>query len=174
MSPERAKTVVGQLMSDALFSGWGVRTLSTDDAGSTRSATTAGPCGPTTIRSSPSAWRGTGSATRRTASRWRLLQAASFSRHRLPEAFSGYPRSVGRFPVPYPTACSPQAWATGAPLLLVRAMLGLEMRDGKLTVDPDLPDEIGSITITGVPAVGHLWDVHAEGRTGRVEAHVSA
>ena len=102
-----------------------------------------------------------------------LVQAASFSRHRLPEAFSGYPRSVGRFPVPYPTACSPQAWATGAPLLLVRAMLGLEIRDGKLTVDPDIPDEIGSITITGVPAAGSLWDVHAEGRTGRVEAHVS-
>ena len=45
-----------------------------------------------------------------------LLDAATFSAHRLPEAFSGYDRSIGRFPVPYPTACSPQAWATGAPL----------------------------------------------------------
>ena len=46
--------------------------------------------------------------------------------YRLPEAFSGYARSVSRFPVPYPTACSPQAWATAAPLGFLRAMLGLD------------------------------------------------
>ena len=39
---------------------------------------------------------------------------------------AGTPRSVSRFPVPYPTACSPQAWSTAAPLLFLRAMLGLE------------------------------------------------
>ncbi len=174
VSPERATTIVGQLMSDALYSGWGVRTLSTDDAGFNPIGYHRGTVWPhdnSIIAHGLTRYGFRDEANRIAMS---LLQAASFSRHRLPEAFSGYPRSVGRFPVPYPTACSPQAWATGAPLLLVRAMLGLEVRDGKMTVDPDVPDEIGSITITGVPAFGKRWDIHAKGKVGRVEAHTSA
>ena len=54
-----------------------------------------------------------------------LLEAAEFFRYRLPEAFAGYRRTRTLFPVEYPTACSPQAWASGAPLLLVTTMLGL-------------------------------------------------
>ena len=114
------------------------------------------------------AWPGTASATRRTGSRMALLDAAAFSSYRLPEAFSGYPRSLARFPVPYPTACSPQAWATGTPLLLLRAMLGLEARDGQVTLDPSLPDEIGRVLISGLRAFGTHWDVEANGRSGHV------
>ncbi len=171
VTPERAATITGQLMSDALYSGWGVRTLSTDDAGYNPIGYHRGTVWPhdnSLIAQGLARYGFRDEANRIALS---LLHAASFSRHRLPEAFSGYARSVGRFPVPYPTACSPQAWATGAPLLLVRAMLGLEARDGRLTVDPDLPDAIGSITITGIPAFGQRWDVHATGREGRVEAH---
>ncbi len=58
---------------------------------------------------------------------------------RLPEAFGGYPRSLTRYPVEYPTACSPQAWSTGAPLLLLRTALGLEPSGDNLIVDPALP-----------------------------------
>jgi len=39
-----------------------------------------------------------------------------FDGGRLPEAFGGYERSVTKYPVQYPTVCSPQAWSTGAPL----------------------------------------------------------
>ena len=55
-----------------------------------------------------------------------ILDAAEFFDGRLPEAFGGYERSVTKYPVQYPTACSPQAWSTGTPLLLLRTMLGLE------------------------------------------------
>jgi glycogen debranching enzyme len=55
-----------------------------------------------------------------------ILEAAEFFDGRLPEAFGGYPRSMTKYPVQYPTACSPQAWSTGAPLLLLATMLGLE------------------------------------------------
>ena len=44
-----------------------------------------------------------------------------------------------KYPVQYPTACSPQAWSTGAPLLLLRTMLGLEPIGDHLVVDPALP-----------------------------------
>ena len=54
-----------------------------------------------------------------------LLDAADAFDGRLPELFCGFPRSRFNRPVPYPTACAPQAWASAAPLLLVRSFLGL-------------------------------------------------
>jgi glycogen debranching enzyme len=165
---ERAAVIARQLMSDALFSGWGVRTLSTDDAGFNPIGYHRGTVWPhdnSIIASGLARYGFRDEANRISVA---LLQAAGYSAYRLPEAFSGYPRSVGRFPVPYPTACSPQAWATGAPLLLVRAMLGLEARDGRLTVDPDLPPEVGTVSIKGIPAFGTGWDIEAAGRDGEV------
>jgi glycogen debranching enzyme len=79
-----------------------------------------------------------------------MLQAARYFKHRLPEAFAGYPRERTRFPVEYPTACSPQAWATGAPLLFLRTMLGLEPRGNRLTVDACLPPEMEWLEVRGL------------------------
>jgi glycogen debranching enzyme len=98
-----------------------------------------------------------------------LLDAASFSEFRLPEAFAGYERDTGRFPVPYPTACSPQAWATGAPLLFVKTMLGLEVQGGKVSIDPMVPEELGEIFIHGTHCLGGHHDVRAKGSTGEVQ-----
>jgi glycogen debranching enzyme len=86
-----------------------------------------------------------------------ILEAAIFFQYRLPEAFAGYPRQVTQFPVEYPTACSPQAWASGAPLLLIRTLLGLES-DGKyLIVDPAIPMPIERLELLDVPGVwGHM------------------
>ena len=168
VSQERAAIVARQLMSDSLFSGWGVRTLSTDDAGFNPIGYHRGTVWPhdnSIVAHGLARYGFRGEANRIALA---MLEAASYSSYRLPEAFSGYPKSLGRFPVPYPTACSPQAWATGAPLLLLRAMLGLEARDGQVTVDPTLPEEIGRVLITGLPAFGTHWDVEANGRGGHV------
>src|SRR5204863_2263026 len=93
---------------------------------------------------------------------------AAFTNHRLPEAFAGFERWVSRFPVPYPTACSPQAWATAAPFVFVQAMLGLEGRDGELRLDPCVPQEIGRICIRRLHALDAEWEVEAEGSEGEV------
>jgi hypothetical protein len=77
-----------------------------------------------------------------------MLEAAEFFRHRLPEVFAGYRRQDTLFPVEYPTACSPQAWASGAPLLLVTTLLGLE--PGYAT-SPHRPPGIGRIELDGRP-----------------------
>jgi glycogen debranching enzyme len=95
-----------------------------------------------------------------------MFEAATYTGYRLPEAFSGYSRSVSRFPVPYPTACSPQAWSTGAPLVFIRAMLGLDVRDGSLVIDPVVPSEVGRVAVHGISAFGSAWDVEAVGRSG--------
>jgi hypothetical protein len=63
------------------------------------------------------------------------------------------------YPVEYPTSCSPQAWATGAPLLLLRVLLGLEPVGNRLLVDPALPEMVGWLTLLDIP-----------GRWGRMDA----
>jgi glycogen debranching enzyme len=164
----RAAVVAGQLMSDALYSGWGVRTLSTSDSGFNPIGYHTGTVWPhdNSLIAYGLARYGFRIEANRIA--MALLEAAAFSDYRLPEAFSGYDRRIGRFPIPYPTACSPQAWATGTPLLLLRAMLGLEAREGQVTLDPHLPDEIGRVYIQGLRAFGTRWDVEAVGTNGYV------
>ena len=83
-----------------------------------------------------------------------ILDAAEFFDGRLPEAFGGYERGLTKYPVQYPTACSPQAWSTGAPLLLLRTMLGLEPVGDHLGVDPALPKEIGQLALLDIPGGG--------------------
>ena len=168
VTEERAAKVAHQLMSDALFSGWGVRTLSSDDQGFNPIGYHLGTVWPhdNSLIALGLARYGFRDEANRIA--LALLDAASYSAYRLPEAFSGYDRAVSRFPIPYPTACSPQAWATGAPLLLVRTLLGLDARGGQLILDPHVPEEIGRIRVSGAHAFGHRWDLEAIGSNGHV------
>jgi glycogen debranching enzyme len=155
-------------MSDALFSGWGVRTLSTHDHGYNPIGYHAGTVWPhdNAIVALGLAQAGFRDEANRVA--LAQLEAASFTGFRLPEVFAGFERTISRFPVPYPTACSPQAWATGAPFLFIQAMLGLGASDGMLQLDPSVPDEIGRIVIRRLHAFGAEWDVEASGGEGEV------
>ena len=134
----------------------------------TRSATTSAPSGRSTTPSSPGGFAGT--ASRKKPRRFRgILEAAEFFDGRLPEAFGGYPRAMTKYPVQYPTACSPQAWSTGAPLLLLRTMLGLEPVGNNLVVDAALPKRIGRLELLDIPG---RWDkIDAFGR-GRVDTRL--
>ncbi|MDH6461889.1 glycogen debranching enzyme [Micromonospora sp. A200] len=81
---------------------------------------------------------------------------------------SGFDRERLLFAVPYPTACSPQAWAAGAPLALVRGDVDLQPVDGRLSVNPDIPPEIGRIAGERIRAFGQCWEFEAVGRSGYV------
>jgi len=67
------------------------------------------------------------------------------------EVFVGYDRKSTPVPVPYPSACSPQAWAAGTPLLFLRLLLGLEPDGDSLRVDPAVPAEIGHLALRAIP-----------------------
>jgi len=164
----RAQLVAEHLLSDSLFSGWGVRTLSTEDRGYNPIGYHAG-----TVWPHDNALVALGLARagfRDEANRIALaqLEAAAFTGFRLPEVFAGFERRISRFPVPYPTACSPQAWATGAPFLFVQVMLGLQTHEGVPRLDPHVPDEIGGITLRRLHAFGAEWDVEAAGAEGEI------
>jgi glycogen debranching enzyme len=165
---DRARIIAGHLMSDAMFSGWGVRTLSTDDRGYNPIGYHCGTVWPhdNAIIAAGLARYGFRDEANRIV--MAQIEAASFSNFRLPETFAGFERSLSRFPVPYPSACSPQAWATGAPFEFVRIMLGAEVRNGEIHLDPRVPEQIGHLNLRRVHALGTLWDIEAIGSKGRV------
>jgi glycogen debranching enzyme len=156
---DKIPSCVRHLMSDRLFSGWGIRTMSTTDGGYNPVGYHVGTVWP--HDNSIIALGLTRAGYRREAAQiaMGILEAATYFRGRLPEAFAGYPRLRTHYPVEYPTACSPQAWATGAPLLLLRALLGLEPVGNQLLVDPAVPKAIERLELLEVP-----------GRWGRVDA----
>ncbi|MDO3704884.1 glycogen debranching N-terminal domain-containing protein [Micromonospora sp. C28SCA-DRY-2] len=165
---ERAAAVVRQLMSDDMFSGWGIRTMSRRERLYNALGYHLGTVWPHDNSLAVLGLARYGYRDEANRISLALLEAAEQFGHRLPEAMSGFPRDRLIFPVPYPTACSPQAWATGAPLAFVRAMLGLEPVDGRLTLDPHIPAEIGRIRVDRIRAFDHSWDVEAVGDAGYV------
>jgi glycogen debranching enzyme len=155
----KAKAVMRQLLGPRLFSGWGVRTLAEGEGRYNPIGYHVGTVWP--FDNSFVAWGLRRYGFKEEAGRVAagILDAAEFFDGRLPEAFGGYARGVTKYPVQYPTACSPQAWSTGTPLLLLRTMLGLEPVGDNLVVDPALPESIGLLALLDIP-----------GRWGRVDA----
>jgi len=160
----KAKAVVQQLMSERLFSGWGVRTLAVGEGRYNPIGYHVGTIWP--FDNSFIAWglRRYGFKEEAAQVAAGILEAAEFFDGRLPEAFGGYPRSMTKYPVQYPTACSPQAWSTGAPLLLLATMLGLEPIGEHLVVDPALPRAIGRLELLDIPGRWGRVDAFARGR----------
>ena len=136
---ERADAIVDQLMGDELWSGWGVRTMSSGDVGFNPLSYHNGTVWP--HDNSLIAW---GLAR---YARWpethriarRMLTAAGHFRHQLPEVFAGFSRTATPFPIAYPTAARPQAWAAGTPVLLLQLLLGLRPDPGTQAVVSDAP-----------------------------------
>ena len=162
----KAKAVVGHLMGPRLFSGWGVRTMGEGEGRFNPIGYHVGTVWP--FDNSFIAWglRRYGFKEEAAQIADGILAAAEFFEGRLPEAFGGYQRVLTRYPVQYPTACSPQAWSTGAPLLLLRTMLGLEPIGDHLVVDPAIPKHIDQLQLLDIP--GRWGKIDAFGR-GRVD-----
>jgi glycogen debranching enzyme len=159
VADEYVEPVVAHLAGEQMFSGWGIRTLADGQPVYNPIEYHNGTVWPhdTALIAAGLARYGRRSDANRLVVA--LLEAASHFAYRLPEAFAGYRRADTRVPVQYPTACSPQAWATGAPLLLLRVMLGLEPTASGLTVRPHLPGEVSRLILRGLP-----------GRWGRTDA----
>ncbi|MFN8081706.1 MAG: glycogen debranching N-terminal domain-containing protein [Kineosporiaceae bacterium] len=146
---EHAAQVVEHLLSPAMFTGWGVRTL----------ASTMGAYNPMSYHNG-SVWPHDTAIVLAGMVRYGFLEqaqqvatglmdAAEAFGGRLPELFCGFDRSEFSGPVPYPTSCSPQAWAAATPLLLLRSLLQLEpdVPAGRITIAPQLPPGMLPITI---------------------------
>ena len=172
--PKRVDAIVDQLMGDDLWSGWGVRTMSTAEAGYNPLSYHNG-----TVWPHDNSIIAAGLAR---YARWpeaqrviqRMLTAAQHFNYQLPEVFAGLRRSETPFPIAYPTAARPQAWAAGTPVLLLQSLLGLQpdrRRHALETVaPPELPSWAGTIRLSGIRAFGTLWDARLEDGAVRVDA----
>jgi glycogen debranching enzyme len=174
--PHRLDAVVDRLMGDDLWSGWGVRTMAQSDAGYSPLTYHNGTVWP--HDNSLIAWglarNGRWSEAQRIVRR--TIEAATHFEHELPEVFAGFPRAETPFPIAYPTAARPQAWAAAAPVLLLRVLLGLEpdqRRQALTTVVPEqLPSWVGALRLLGVRAFDRAWNVSVD--DGRVHVEEAA
>jgi glycogen debranching enzyme len=166
---DRAKKLVDHFFSDGMWSGWGVRTMSWDDAGYNPIGYHIGTVWPhdnSLIAAGLYRYGFREEANRIAAS---LLEAAEYTDWRLPEVFAGYSRGEAPFPVRYPTASSPQAWATAAPFLWFRLAMGLDVKDGQAVIDPQLPESLGEMGLKGIHAAGRRWEFTGKGSKGEIK-----
>lgn len=151
LEADHAADVARHLLEAPLFSGWGVRTMATTEAAYNPLGYHTGTVWPHDNSIIAAGLRRYGylEAAGRVAEA--VIASAGYFQHRLPEAFAGYDRLLTNTPVPYPTASSPQAWASAAPLLLIRVLLGLEPAGRDTTGPTPLPDGVTRLDITPRP-----------------------
>ncbi len=164
---DKAPQVAAHLMSSQMFTGFGVRTL----------ATSMGAYNPVSYHNG-SVWPHDNAIIAAGLSRYGfvaetqrialgLIDAADRLGGRLPELFCGFDRDEYHSPVPYPTSCSPQAWAAAAPLLLVRSLLRFDpwVPFGRVWCDPAVPAQLLPMSIAGVHLAGASvrLDIDAQG-----------
>ncbi|MGZ4372242.1 MAG: amylo-alpha-1,6-glucosidase [Gaiellaceae bacterium] len=172
--PDRVGRITDHLLGPGLWSGWGVRTMSASDGGYSPLGYHTG-----TVWPHDNAVIAAGLAR---AERWpeayqvalAMFEAAAHFGYQLPEVFSGLPRRETPFPVPYPSASRPQAWAAATPILLLQVVLGLRpdrKRQVLESVAPrGIPGWTGDLLVSGVHAFGRQWDVRLE----RGSVHIDA
>ncbi|MEA3075747.1 MAG: hypothetical protein QOF60_655 [Actinomycetota bacterium] len=153
---DKAASVAAHLLSDDLFSGWGIRTLGQSMAGYNPISYHCGSVWPHDNAIAAAGLMRYGFVEEAQRVILAMLEASAFEGGRLPELFSGLGRSEFPTIVAYPTSCSPQAWSAASALLFLRTLLRLEpwVPHGKLWLSPALPKEIASLRVEGIPLVG--------------------
>jgi glycogen debranching enzyme len=145
LDAKEAAATADRLLEEQLFSGWGVRTLGSREAGYNPLGYHTGTVWPhdnSLIVAGLVRYRHNDAAARIGGA---ILRAAPYFEHRLPEVFAGYPASVTGVPVAFPTASRPQAWAAGAPLLILTALLDLQ--PGQREVSATLTGGLGDVAL---------------------------
>ena len=162
-SAERAHRVAETLLSTAMFSGWGIRTVATSEARYNPMSYHNGSVWPhdNGLIAMGLARYGEKEAACRVFSA--MFDAASYmDLRRLPELFCGFTRRERNAPTQYPVACSPQAWASATTICLLQATLGLELFDGSREIAfyrPVLPEFLEHIHLRNLRLSGGSVDV---------------
>ena len=157
MPPERASRVVERLMAPDMWSGWGIRTLSSDHVAYNPFSYQTGSVWPHDNALIAGGFRRYGHDAEAAQVALGMFEATErFQANRLPELFAGLPRDAGSFPVQYLGASVPQAWAAGSIFRLVAILCGIHATSDKtgsrLYVDPALPDWLPELTIRNLRA----------------------
>ncbi|GAB3244392.1 amylo-alpha-1,6-glucosidase [Nocardioides dilutus] len=156
---DKAARVVEHLMSPEMFTGWGIRTLGAGMGAFNPMSYHNGSVWPHDTAICASGMARYGYLDEAQDVMVGLVDAAAYFAGRLPELFGGFSRGDPWIPVPYPAACSPQAWASAAPVQLLRALLRLEPAGAALVCNPALPERMLPLTLTNVGCRGRRYDI---------------
>lgn len=154
VSEDHAAAVAARLGGPGLASGWGLRTFAAGQPGYSPLGYHTGTVWPHDTAIAVAGLRRAGFDAQATRLAGELLEAAlEFPGCRLPELFCGFGRDEVGAPVPYPVACSPQAWAAAAPPGILRELLGIrpDAAGHLLHLDrPVLPPGVTRLTVAGL------------------------
>jgi len=148
--PERAERVARRLLAPDMWSGWGIRTLSSAHVSYNPLSYQLGSVWPHDNACIMNGLHAYGLDTEAAQIARALFDAAQhFGDRRLPELFGGFERDVGGVPVPYLDANAPQAWAAGAVVQLICSLLGFDAHapSSTLTLRPCLPDWLDVVRV---------------------------
>jgi glycogen debranching enzyme len=163
VADEHAGLVASQLMSPQMWNGWGIRTLASDERAYDPMSYHCGTVWPHDGALCAAGLKLYGFDTEALKVANGLLEASEAWNGRLPELFCGLDRADVETPIPFPTSCSPQAWAAATPFLLMRIMLGLEPSiEHGFTVNP-IPGAIeDDLLLAGVHLVDRRFNVRID------------
>jgi glycogen debranching enzyme len=174
--PEAAVKIKDALMTDAFFSGWGVRTIATSEPRYNPMSYHNGSIWPhdNALIAYGLARYGFKEAATRILSA--LFDASQFMElDRLPELYCGFERREGEGPTLYPVACNPQAWSSAAAFFALQAVLGARIEAGthRLYFDnPHLPDSLRHLEIKNLKVNSSVADISLIRHDGRVAVNV--
>lgn len=168
---DKAPSVVEHLMSPQMFSGWGIRTLASDMGAYNPVSYHNGSVWPHDSALVATGLMRYGFVAEAKRLARGIFDAAAHFDGQLPELFCGFDRSEFYGPVPYPTACSPQAWAAAAPIQLARILLRFDpdFTRGVVHLAPILAEDKGDFRAENV-RLGHARITISANRTeGSIE-----
>ncbi|WP_436497953.1 amylo-alpha-1,6-glucosidase [Actinokineospora sp. HUAS TT18] len=153
---DKAQAVADALTGPGLWTGFGIRTLSKDMGAYNPMSYHNGSVWPHDSAIAAAGLMRYGFVEQATQVAEGLFAAARHFGGRLPELFCGFDRAEFPIPVPYPTSCSPQAWAAAAPLSLVQTLLRFhpDLPAGVVEIDPALPPRMLPMRIEDLPVAG--------------------
>jgi glycogen debranching enzyme len=163
--PNKAAAVARSLISDRMWSGWGIRTLARDHPAYHPVSYHRGSVWPHDTMLAIAGLLSYGHVDEALTLAGGLLAASPHFSYELPELFSGISRDEVRHPVGYPTSSSPQAWAAAVPIYLTEQLVGIrpDLPAGRVEVAPLLPDGI-ELELAGLRLGEGVLSIRVEGR----------
>ena len=152
LSHERAEVVARRLLAGDMFSGWGIRTLSSLSPNFNPMSYQNGSVWPHDNSIIAAGLRRYGHDREANEVIESIFRAAHHFRYfRLPELYCGFTRDerYRATPAEYPVSCSPQSWAAGSAILFVKTILGLGARAWakRLHLRPHLPEWLREVNV---------------------------
>jgi glycogen debranching enzyme len=176
--PDKARQAANRMMEPDMLSGWGLRTISSESPSYNPMSYHNGSVWPHDNSLVAQGLKMYGQTEEALTVITQMAEAAQHFRYaRLPELYCGFPRDkiYNSGPSEYPVSCSPQAWAAGASILMLQAILGLQADDAsqRVRMSPRLPDWLYSVRVSNLRVGKRRIDLRVERHEGRDQVFMS-